>query len=94
MAKLCVVNYPKNNDLFNTRLGSLSDLGSEQYPNCPMKQADAMSTHCPRVLKTHLSIDMLPDQIMRKENKVVNMKIWTTNIFYIGKLSKHSRSFM
>ena len=67
MAKLCVVNCPKNIYVFNTRLGSLSDLGSEQYPNCPMKQADAMSTHCPRVLKTHLSIDMLPDQIMRKE---------------------------
>ena len=35
-----------------------------------MKEAAAMPTDCPRVLKTHLSFDMLPNQVMKRRNKV------------------------
>ena len=37
----------------------------------PIEQATAMPRDCPRVLKTHLSLDMLPDQVMQKRNKVI-----------------------
>ena len=36
----------------------------------PIEHATSMPKDCPRVLKTHLSVDMLPDQIMQKRNKV------------------------
>ena len=36
----------------------------------PLDVASAMSVGCPRVMKTHLSFDMLPDEVMRKRNKV------------------------
>ena len=37
----------------------------------PIELATAMPRDCPRVLKTHLSIDMLPEQVMQKRNKVI-----------------------
>ena len=53
------------------RLGGISEkeFWDDVIPDL-MDVATAMPTDCPRVLKTHLSFDMLPNQIMEKRNKV------------------------
>ena len=53
------------------RLGAISEkeFWDDVIPD-EMEVATAMPTDCPRVLKTHLSFDMLPNQIMEKRNKV------------------------
>ena len=38
----------------------------------PIEQVKQMPRDCPRVLKTHFSVDMLPDQVMQKRNKVIS----------------------
>ena len=40
----------------------------------PLDFASGMSTSCPRVLKTHLSFDMLPYDVMKKNNKVKKLR--------------------
>ena len=41
----------------------------------PLDVANAMPTGNQRVLKTHLSYDMLPGEVMKKKNKVRGHKI-------------------
>ena len=53
------------------RLSAISDaeFWDDMIPDS-MGEAAAMPTYCPRVLKTHLSFDMLPNQVMERRNKV------------------------
>ena len=53
------------------RLSAISDaeFWDDMIPDS-MGEAAAMPTDCPRVLKTHLSYDMLPNQVMERRNKV------------------------
>ena len=55
------------------RLGAISEpeFWDDTIPDS-MDEATAMPTDCPRVLKTHLSFDMLPNQVMKRRNKVHN----------------------
>ena len=45
------------------------ELWPPTFPD-PLDFASGMPTSCPRVLKTHLSFDMLPYDVMKKRNKV------------------------
>jgi hypothetical protein len=48
---------------------SLGDPDEDAFP-CGMETSDKMPKDRQRLMKTHLSFDMMPSQIMEKKNKV------------------------
>ena len=53
------------------RLGGISEpeFWDDVIPDS-IDEATVMPRDCPRVLKTHLSFDMLPSQVLKRQNKV------------------------
>ena len=68
------------------------ELWSSSRPD-PMDVAKAMPASSPRVLKTHLSFDMLPSEVMEKRNKVQYDNRYISG-HVLQKICQHSRSSM